>query len=900
MISKLKLNYRVISFISFLTAVVSGIFLSFYYHASDAYISITKILLFYPIGNVIRNVHFWSAQLFLLSVITQLYLYLKKKDVIKSPGNIYLNTTIAVIGFLVMSSGFFLKADADSKYIYNMVDSIFQYIPYLGSIISIFFIGDENKLRITLTQHAALSVIFAVLFSSGKPLKELVNKKVIYITILICLLLGMILNAPLHDNIDSYVKGPWYFEGIQEIMLWIKNPFYFLIIFLVLFLFFFGIPFMQITHSLTAIGERHYNKIIKFIRKGLFISLVFYAIITLFAFFFRGENRKFEFPWNNRNIITASLNSVPASDSLRNTNRLAVLGRYEGCICCHSNVNGLSISHNVKTTGCQSCHAGNPFTLDKWLAHRKMILIPGNLSNANRTCGTANCHPDIIARVNNSLMNTMGGVVSIDKYVFGEYNNPSVLSDIKNIDESPSDKHLRNLCASCHLYKEKEELGPANESSRGGGCIACHLNYSAEAKSELTAAGLHLSHPDINLNASNDHCFGCHSRSGRISTSYEGWFETLLNKEDVKGKEGYRILADDRVFEKHEADVHSGSGMQCIDCHLSYEIMGDGGTYLHKEEQVKIQCEDCHSQTYQNFSNAGNFDHEAGKILNLRNWNSNNNKFLISSKAGYIFTNTYFDSNSIRPILRVKSTEKILPLKQPLDVCVKAGVHKRLTCNACHTSRASQCIGCHTEYEPNSSSYDLLDDKEVKGEWVEHSGQVYNELPVLGIRIRQTQSGEPLEKVETFIPGMVLRIDFDKHNTIYRRLYSPISAHTTVRSPRTCKSCHNNPVALGYGRGELNYQIAGNKGKWIFTPQYKSENFDGLPSDAWIGFMQNNNNNFSTRDNIRPFNVDEQKNILRIGSCLTCHEEDSSVMQRSLFDFQKELKNLSTRCILPE
>ncbi len=101
-------------------------------------------------------------------------------------------------------------------------------------------------------------------------------------------------------------------------------------------------------------------------------------------------------------------------------------------------------------------------------------------------------------------------------------------------------------------------------------------------------------HPSLDLTVTNDHCFGCHSRSGRISTNYEGWQETMLNEKDIKGKKGYRILQDKRVFEFVSDDIHHQKGMDCIDCHNSYEIMGDGTVYLHEENQVKTKCEDCH------------------------------------------------------------------------------------------------------------------------------------------------------------------------------------------------------------------------------------------------------------------------------------------------------------------
>jgi len=70
----------------------------------------------------------------------------------------------------------------------------------------------------------------------------------------------------------------------------------------------------------------------------------------------------------------------------------------------------------------------------------------GNLANARQTCGTTNCHPEIIPRVNLSLMTTNSGIVTVDRFVFGETDSPDILSHIKEIGFTAADQHLRNLC----------------------------------------------------------------------------------------------------------------------------------------------------------------------------------------------------------------------------------------------------------------------------------------------------------------------------------------------------------------------------------------------------------------------------------------------------------------------
>ncbi|MCW8823653.1 MAG: hypothetical protein OQK63_06180 [Ignavibacteriaceae bacterium] len=607
--------------------------------------------------------------------------------------------------------------------------------------------------------------------------------------------------------------------------------------------------------------------------------------------------------------------------------KILIKKAYNGCIDCHGEMEGFTSTHSPEIIGCEACHLGNSFTSNKEFAHKGMIIIPGNLSDAERTCGATNCHPGIPQRIQKSLMNTMSGVISVDRFAFDEIDRPIGLYKIKDLKQSNADNHLRNLCASCHLGNEKTEIGPITELSRGGGCNACHLNYSNKATEQLNnyirskekKESLPKIHPQLSLNISNEHCFGCHARSGRISTNYEGWFETLFTEEEIKtnshsvptlsGSESndeklkqvqldnekiiFRILMDGRVFQKTKDDVHHQAGMECIDCHVSAEIMGDGNLYEHLEEQVRIQCIDCHSNEIRSVS-YDQLDFESKKIFNLRNLNQATGKYLTTEKSNIPFINAIVSSSNEKYLI-TKSANKKLQLKPPAAICVEGKSHERLSCNSCHTEWVYHCVGCHTEYDPNLEGYDLLENKNITGSWVEIPSDFYIDYPVLGVR--KEKSGK--EIMDTFIPGMVVTLDKLKNNPnkkIFKRLFAPTFSHTINKQGRVCKSCHNNPLAIGYGKGELSYSI---NGKWKFIPQFSNHKEDNLPKDAWIGFLKSRDETSTTRINTRPFTVEEQKRILLVGACLTCHEEQSEVMKKSLVDFEDIVKNISSKCILP-
>lgn len=585
---------------------------------------------------------------------------------------------------------------------------------------------------------------------------------------------------------------------------------------------------------------------------------------------------------------------------------------FNGCVNCHNEMEGFEPSHSPQIIGCNACHLGNPSTSNKIFAHRGMILIPGNTSDAAKTCGAVNCHPGIPERIEASLMNTMSGVISVNRFAFDELEKPEGHFDVHELTQSPADNHNRNLCASCHLSNEKTHWGAINELSRGGGCNACHLNYSNLAieqlnnyqKSKIKSENSNeiqnkfesfpKIHPQLNINVTNDHCFGCHSRSGRISTNYEGWSETLYSASLIKDKNNFRLLMDGRVFQKAKDDVHHSAGMICIDCHVSLEIMGDGNLYEHMEEQTKVQCVDCHSNESRSVSYS-QLDYESKKIVDLRNGRKGNENFLITAKSNIPLINTYVKSAGLKYLI-TKSSKQKLKLNPPAEICIEGKAHKRLSCSSCHTEWVSHCVGCHTEFDPILEGYDLLDNKDITGSWNETPSDFYVAYPVLGVRKEKYGN----EIIDTFLPGMVLTIDNMKYNPdkkIFKRLFAPTFSHTINKTGRSCQSCHNNPLAIGYGRGKLIYF---KNGEWIFQSQLLKHPEDSFPKDAWIGFLQTREESSTTRTNTRPFNLEEQKRVLLVGACLTCHEENSEVMKESLSDFGKLRSRISKKCVVPK
>jgi len=584
----------------------------------------------------------------------------------------------------------------------------------------------------------------------------------------------------------------------------------------------------------------------------------------------------------------------------------------DGCVTCHTGVAGLDTAHRPERIGCASCHRGDHTARDAARAHAAMVRVPGNLLDAAQTCGQGGCHESILARVEHSIMTTMTGVIEINRRVLGETVDPSAPPPhASRLGTGVADSHLRELCVSCHLGQVKTEWGPIGQESRGGGCNACHLVYDAAARealeryratpTESRTASPHA-HPSFTINPGNDHCFGCHSRSGRIATSYEGWHE--LRGEPTAGADPARVrrLDDGRFFERVVPDVHHERGLDCIDCHTSWEVMGSGAIATRKSDQVRIDCADCHAAKLNGIA-ASAIDPESRALLALRKWTVDPSQRIGTTGNGDALVNVFVDSDG-RGQLRRKRTGESRALKPPLAVCTEGKGHARLACASCHSAWAPRCTTCHTQFDPQDVGFDHLDQQWVRGTWNETAGPFEAVLPTLGVRRYKEADGREHSIIETFVPGMIMTFDRNRDagkaaDVIFRRLYSRIFAHTVRREARSCESCHRDPVALGYGSGALRFEKAGANGRWRFVPRQKPSPHDGLPADAWIGYLQTRDGMVSTRDDVRPFSVAEQKRVLRVGACLTCHAGDSTVMKQAIADFDGVLERRSRRCALP-
>ncbi len=897
---------------AFVVAAASGAVVAVPFDPADAYGSIAAMLLANPGAAFFRNMHYWAGQFCLVLTLLHMWDHLRVRGEKQVGRGVWLRLAMTLpLLLFIMLSGFILRGDAEGRQALRIVTEATAEIPFVGPLAATLIFGSGERLFVIYVQHAATATIVVWLFVVEHARRVWPRPVGLLTVTLATAAISLFLTPGLHDGLNPILKGPWYFLGLQEILHWTPWPRLVLL------------AGAAVVAAIFAVRVFHPPAASR-TKRALAALAIVYALLCVVGAFPRGENWSWALTWPAGSASVRPgfvFSPATGAPSALSAPLPVVLGRPEGCLVCHHAVTGLGNAHRPDAVGCASCHGGDPFTLDKARAHAGMELIAGNLATAALRCGQPSCHPSIVPRVETSIMTTMSGIVGVDRVVFGEaiVQSGTGTARVQELGRTPAEAHLRQLCASCHLDRAKTALGPNGEDARGGGCNACHLSYSPAAWDALRRYERQKNdgrpeapavHPSVSLDIANQQCFGCHSRSGRISTSYEGWNEVHEPPAAASDRarslpSRYRTLPDGRVFEGVLPDIHQQRGLDCIDCHTATEVMGNGVAHARKRDQIRVACDDCHAPAGTTLATvpASQVDPESRKILAVRAWPAPAPGRFVRARSGEILVNVVVNASGGFELI-CKRTGEHRESKPTAAVCVEGRGHARLSCGSCHTAWAPRCPTCHTWFDGRAEGYDWIDDASTRGAWKEESGAFAASPPTLGVRRVDRGPGDRREVIDAFVPGMILTIDVPRQGsrparTVFRRLYARLEPHTTRREARSCESCHNDPVALGYGSGELRFERTPSGGHWRFASAMAPLAADGLPADAWIPFLGTRSDMVSTRDDVRPFTVEEQRRILRVGACLTCHDGRSPVLHESVRDFEALIARRSPRCLMP-
>ena len=137
-------------------------------------------------------------------------------------------------------------------------------------------------------------------------------------------------------------------------------------------------------------------------------------------------------------------------------------------------------------------------------------------------------------------------------------------------------------------------------------------------------------------------------------------------------------------------DVHLARGMECVDCHTQFDIMGDGNIYSRQNQAVEIRCETCHGDS-ESFPIVSEITDPEDRVIRLaRHYkgftNALGDKMVLSARNNKL-TNVKMEDGQIVTLSKRTGGKFITPMVKNSTVGHSIPQHQtRLACTACHSS----------------------------------------------------------------------------------------------------------------------------------------------------------------------------------------------------------------------
>ena len=572
--------------------------------------------------------------------------------------------------------------------------------------------------------------------------------------------------------------------------------------------------------------------------------------------------------------------------------------RPSACEQCHRGIEETSPTHG----SCISCHGGDPRQKDKKKAHRSM-LAPRNPSGPDHwehSCGK--CHQYQLGRVASNLMYTNTGMIKNiqltwegdDPSLFGtrggkvadETGKPLELKPVAELDNLSGELY-RKFCSRCHIGVQNGVFA----SGHASGCAACHFPYNDTGTyvgkdDMMSGRATHSATHRLSPLPDNSVCSRCHNRSGRIALSYEGLYDGNNSMVPTKnGMPGPRMISGLRNVTHIMPDVHFAAGMDCIDCHTSRDVMGDGYAYENMYLQTEISCEDCHGgKGVPRWREIVRENEEAVRESKSYKMQMRPGMRMIVTAKGRPYSNVFYKDGTVYVL--GKRSGKLFKSKVITGTPEHAiHGHERLECYSCHSRTVVQCYGCHTTYDKGALGMDFIRGRETPGDFSETED--FRMLYPFPLALNQRG------KISTITPGCqtfvtIIEPDGTESKTDYvarfkgknQLRFAPFYSHNTGKKAVGCAECHANPAFLGFGQ----HVVSGN----TIEATLLCERSADKPLDGLLTMEEGRVRHFSavTREGSRPLNGAEVKRTLAVNLCIICHQKAKDPIYRKELDYR--------------
>lgn len=208
------------SLVSLYISIGSGIIVALQYDPANPYHSAASMDLLVPFGQYFRSLHFYSSQAFFLFACVHLAAVYPKT-------NSYSATEWAklifgmVAGLLLLFTGYILRGDSTGSSAGMIAESIITTIPLVGSTLNtLFFSVSEHGMQRVYVHHLITLDLLWLMLAWDHLRRYRVRASdhlpLICLTFIFCLAVA----APIEpDRLGvTYIAGPWFFLGLQELL----------------------------------------------------------------------------------------------------------------------------------------------------------------------------------------------------------------------------------------------------------------------------------------------------------------------------------------------------------------------------------------------------------------------------------------------------------------------------------------------------------------------------------------------------------------------------------------------------------------------------------------------------------------------------------------------------------
>lgn len=206
---------------------LSGLVVAYHYELAEPFVSTVAMDSIVPWGNAMRSLHFYSSQMFLGALSLHVLQYLKQamEDSVSRAFCIKWTVTgmSLVATILALFTGYVLRFDSTGQAAGAISENLLLAMPLsVGRLFNSFLISiSNNGLTRVYAAHLGLTcLIWSVgVFYHTKKLIFKPNALFLCLFLLFCF--SCLVSAPL-DQIEegvSILKGPWFFLGVQELLL---------------------------------------------------------------------------------------------------------------------------------------------------------------------------------------------------------------------------------------------------------------------------------------------------------------------------------------------------------------------------------------------------------------------------------------------------------------------------------------------------------------------------------------------------------------------------------------------------------------------------------------------------------------------------------------------------------